>query len=150
MNKRRLTVKLTTLEESLARFKDVWERAEQGEKFDTPVEVLGFENAATLMKTLSPKRLELLKELHLLGKTSIKALAKHLERDYSNVHQDVKSLYKIGLILEDSTGKYYVPWDSIVTEFSLCEDKKEHHEYRSHYYHGNSIEHAHHAHTAHR
>ena len=71
------------------------------------------------MKILSPKRLELLKTLHTLGTISIRQLAKELHRDYSNVHQDVKALNKVGVILE-SEGKYYVPWETIMTEISLC------------------------------
>src|ERR1700733_249368 len=115
MTKKKLIVKVGSLEESLAKFKNVWERAEKGEKFSTPVEVLSFENASTLMKTLSPKRLELLQMLHALGTVSIRQLAKELHRDYSNVHQDVKALNQIGVILEKD-GKYYVPWETIVTE----------------------------------
>lgn len=80
---------------------------------------MSFENVATLMKTLSPKRLELLKMLHALGTISISQLAKELHRDYSNVHQDVKALNQIGIVLEKDN-KYYVPWETIVTEISLC------------------------------
>lgn len=133
MTKKQLIVKVSSLEDSLAKFKNVWERAEKGEKLDTPVEVLSFENAATLMKTLSPKRLELLKTLHLLGAVSIRQLTKELHRDYSNVHQDVKALHQVGVVLEDK-GKYYVPWETIVTEISLCNKKSPKH---SHYKHDN-------------
>lgn len=128
---KKLTVKVSSLKDSLAKFKNVWAQAEKGEKFDVPIEVLSFENASTLMKTLSPKRLELLKTLHLLGIVSIRQLAKELHRDYSNVHQDVKALHQIGIVLEDK-GKYYVPWETIVTEISLCNKrspKHSHHRY---------------------
>ncbi len=138
MTKRQLTVKISTVEESLARFKNAWEQADNGVKFEEPIEILSFENTATLMKTLSPKRLELLKNLHILGKSSIRKLSEYLDRDYSNVHQDVKSLYKTGLILEDDSGKYYVPWESIVTEFSLCRDT-EGHRIRHRHYQDNSV-----------
>lgn len=119
MTKKKLIVKVSSLESSLTKFKSAWERAENGEHVDAPVEVLSFENASTLMKTLSPKRLELLQTLHLLGAVSIRKLAKELNRDYSNVHQDVKALNQIGVVLADE-GKYYVPWETIVTEISLC------------------------------
>jgi predicted transcriptional regulator len=129
MTKKKLIVKVSSLEDSLANFKNVWERAEEGEKFDAPIEVLSFENASTFMKALSPKRLELLQILHGLGVVSIRQLAKALHRDYSNVHQDVKALNLIGVILK-SEGKYYVPWETIVTEISLCtknSPKHDHH-----------------------
>ncbi len=61
---RQLTVRVDSLEEALEDFKNVWKRSEQGEEFNTPIEILGFESSAMLMKTLSPKRLELLKVLH--------------------------------------------------------------------------------------
>jgi predicted transcriptional regulator len=54
-----------------------------------------------------------------MGKTSIRALAKKLNRDYSNVHEDVKALHHIGLILQDNTGHYYMPWNKIVTEIPM-------------------------------
>ena len=124
MNKqKRLTVKVSSLEESLERFKNVWDRTEQGEKFDTPLQTLSFENSSMLMKTLSPKRLELLQKLHTLGPISIRELSKKLERDYSNVHEDIKLLSQAELVLEDKSGKYFVPWTSIVTEISLCTEK---------------------------
>jgi len=129
MAKKKLIVKVSSLEDSLAKFKNVWERAENGEKFSLPVEVLSFENASTLMKTLSPKRLELLQMLHALGASSIRQLAKELHRDYSNVHQDVKALNQIGVVLTEDH-KYYVSWETIVTEFSLCtkSSPKHHHQ----------------------
>lgn len=119
MSKRQLTVKVSNLNEAINEFKDIWKKHEQGEKFDTPVETLRFENTFTLMKTLTPRRLELLQQLHTLGKMSIRALAKKLEREYSNVHQDVMALRHVGLVLQDSAGKYYMPWDKIVTEIPM-------------------------------
>lgn len=119
MTKNKLIINVSTLEDSLARFKNAWNQAEKGGKLNSPIEILSFENASTLMKTLSPKRLELLQVLHMLGETSIRRLAKELDRDYSNVYQDVKSLAQIGLILE-SEGRYSVPWEAIVTEIPLC------------------------------
>ncbi len=131
MTKRQLTVKVSSIEETLARFKKVWGQAERGEKIEgAPLEIVRFENAKQLMKTLSPRRLEILQQLHTMGKTSIRALAKKLARDYSNVHDDVKALCHVGLILKDNTGKYYMPWDKIVTEIPMTiipARKKVHH-----------------------
>ena len=119
MKKKQLIVKVSSLENSLDKFKKVLERVEKGEQLNATADVLSFENASTLMKTLSPKRLELLQTLHVLGNVSIRQLAKELNRDYSNVHQDVKALNQIGVVLKKD-GKYYVPWEKIVTEISLC------------------------------
>jgi predicted transcriptional regulator len=133
MNKRKLVVKVSSLEDSLSKFRDVWRKVERGEKIKVPIEILSFDNAADLMKTLSPKRLELLQELHKLEKVSIRQLAKHLHRDYSNVHQDVKALQHLGVVLESDEKKYYVPWDSIVTEIPLCTERNSHHRSHQHY-----------------
>lgn len=129
MNKKRLIVKMSSLEESLAQFKHTWERAEKGEKFDKPIEILSFENASALMRVLSPKRLILLQVLHALGVASIRQLAKELDRDYSNVYQDIHALHQIGVVLDvlDKTRKFYVPWEAIVTEISLCSQKQKRH-----------------------
>lgn len=135
MAKRQLTVKVSSMKETLERFKDVWERAERGEKIEgAPLETVSFENAKLLMKTLSPRRLELLQQLHAMGKTSIRALAKRLDRDYSNVHEDVKALHHIGLIPQDSAGHYYMPWDKIVTEIpmDIIPARKKAHHHKSH------------------
>lgn len=131
MTKKQLIVKVGSLEDSLEKFKNVWKRAEKGEKFSTPIEILSFESAPALMKALSPKRLELLQALHLLGMASIRQLAKELGRDYSNVHQDVKALNQIGVILEKE-GKYYVPWQTIITEISLCNKLSPKHKHLGH------------------
>lgn len=121
MGKKRLTVKVSSFKQAINEFKDTWKRAARGERLETPIETLHFENTFTLMKTLTPRRLELLQQLHTLGKASIRALAKKLEREYSNVHQDVKMLYQAGLLLKDDAGKYYVPWDTIIAEIPLTE-----------------------------
>jgi len=127
MSKSQLIIKVSTLREAITEFQDIWKRHAKGEKLDTPIETLRFENTFMLMKTLTPKRLELLQKLHEIGKISIRALAKKLAREYSNVHQDVKALHRVVLILQDKVGKYYVPWDSILTEIPLCTEKKFHH-----------------------
>jgi len=135
MSKRQLMVKVSSFKSAINEFKDVWKRHEQGANLSTPIETLRFENTHTLMKTLTPRRLELLQHLHRLGKTSIRALAKELEREYSNVHQDVKILHHVGLVLQDDLGKYFVPWDKIVTELPLgltpSKEKKPYH-YKKH------------------
>jgi predicted transcriptional regulator len=119
MKKRKLTVKVSSVQEAMASFKNVWEKIEGGEKLAEPIEIIGFENAALLVKTLTPKRLELLQTLHAIGVSSVRALAKKLDRDYSNVHQDIKILTQVGLLLQDKKGRYSMPWDKIITEIPM-------------------------------
>lgn len=62
-----------------------------------------FGNSETVAKVFSKNRLEILKAIIQHAPNSIYELAKIIERDFSNVYQDVKLLSEIGLIeLKDS------------------------------------------------
>ena len=61
------------------------------------------------MVYLSPKRIELLQHLRKAGPLSIRKLASGLQRDYKNVHTDVKELLHIGLIEETEDQLLSVP-----------------------------------------
>ncbi len=55
---------------------DAWRRAERGELTGENAEVhIGFESWETMVRTLSPKRLELLRHLHRAPAKSIRARA---------------------------------------------------------------------------
>jgi predicted transcriptional regulator len=47
---------------------------------------VGFASLAQMLAVITPKRLELVAELHARGPMSVAALARVLERDYENVH----------------------------------------------------------------
>ena len=84
---------------------DGWRRAERGELTGEDAEVhIGFESWETLVRTLSPKRLELLRHLHRTPATSIRALAQALGRDYRRVHEDVEALETAGLLDRNDDG----------------------------------------------
>jgi predicted transcriptional regulator len=84
---------------------DAWRRAERGELTGTNAEIhIGFENFETMARTLSPKRLELLRHLHRSPAKSIRALAQVLGRDYRRVHEDVEALEAAGLLDHDEDG----------------------------------------------
>lgn len=75
---------------------------------------LGFTSTTELMTELSPARTELLRVLKTAGPMSVYALAKRLNRAYSNVHGDVARLKRHRLIKRDRSGQVFVPWDDIV------------------------------------
>ena len=78
---------------------DAWRRAERGELTgDNPEIHIGFENWDTMVRTLSPKRLELLRHIHRAPAKSVRALAQALGRDYRRVHEDVEALEAAGLL----------------------------------------------------
>ncbi len=121
MNKK-ITVRTGTIEEAAKEFVKVWHQIENGNAELKTTEKISFKNPRLLFKTLTPKRFEILKYIHSCDGTSIRSLAIALQRDYSNVHQDVSILVSLGLILKNANG-LYVPWDVIVTEIPLTTNK---------------------------
>ena len=81
---------------------------------------LTFNDAATMLSTLSEKRLELLTFLRKQKSMTIKELSRRLKRNYSNVHGDVDLLLRLGLLDKDDTGKVHVPWDELNINFPLA------------------------------
>lgn len=73
---------------------------------------LGFESAAQLFAELTAERLRTLETLRREGAQSIYALAKTLDRNYSNVHNDVQRLKALGLVERDDAG-VRVPFDAL-------------------------------------
>jgi predicted transcriptional regulator len=103
-------------EEASRQFIDAWHRAERGETFHE--RHLAFESWDTLARVLTGKRMELLRYVRRHNVTSVRALAKELKRDYSNVHADVKALAGAGLL--DTTAKgVRADYDAIETRIAI-------------------------------
>ncbi|MBF0143711.1 MAG: MarR family transcriptional regulator [Magnetococcales bacterium] len=100
-------------------FVAAWKRAEQGEIPMGPVGHLHFADMATLLKTLTSTRWHLLELLHQVGPSTIRGLSKRLHRDYKNVHTDIGTLERLGLVARDERGRWVVPWSAIVSELKL-------------------------------
>jgi predicted transcriptional regulator len=105
-----------SIEEMGKRFVGAWNRLEQGEKVKETN--LTFFNLETMIATLSPKRLELLRHVHQHPAPTIAALAKSIGRDYKRVHDDVSVLAHAGLIVRDESG-IRAPYDSVQATVSL-------------------------------
>lgn len=84
--------------------------ARQGKTLDFH---LSFESARSLFADLTPARLDLLDTLRKSGPSSVYALAKIAERNYSNVHTDVSRLEELGLIERSDDGAVLVPYDTV-------------------------------------
>lgn len=82
-------------------------------------ESLQFESPAALFRVLSPKRWELVERLQTLGPSSVRGLARELERDVRRVHGDVRALMQYGLIARAEDGAFHVPYDVIHADFDL-------------------------------
>lgn len=83
-------VHLGTLEDMGQRFVSAWHRLEKGEKVRE--RHLTFPDLPALLNALTPKRLELLRDVHRNPAPSVKALAERLGRNYKRVHEDVETL----------------------------------------------------------
>jgi predicted transcriptional regulator len=112
----KLNLHVGTMEDMGERFISAWTRAEAGEDFQE--RHLTFPSWEELTAALTPKRLELLRHLHREGADSINALAKTLNRDYKNVHEDVTVLEGAGLIVRDGN-RLSAPWDTVTAEMAL-------------------------------
>lgn len=103
-------------EEASQRFIDAWHRAERGETFHE--RHLAFESWESLTRVLTGKRMELLRYVRRHEVASIRALAKALGRDYSNVHADVQALAAAGL-LDATGGGVRADYDAIETKIAI-------------------------------
>ena len=90
------------IEDDGAAFISAWNRAEAGEIFTE--RQVAFESWELLTKTLTGKRMELLRHLHRHPAPSILALAKSLKRQYRRVHEDVEALAAAGLLDKKEDG----------------------------------------------
>ena len=74
---------------------------------------LSFESAKALFSEFTPARIDLLEALRQCGPCSVYALAKTVERNYSNVHTDVGKLEEHGLIRRAPDEQVFVPFESV-------------------------------------
>ncbi|HEY1932045.1 MAG TPA: hypothetical protein VGG99_08540 [Acetobacteraceae bacterium] len=112
----KITVGGAMEEAASQRFVDAWHRAERGETFHE--RHLAFESWDALARVLTGKRMELLHYVHRHDVTSVRALAKALGRDYSNVHADVQALTAAGL-LDSANGSVRADYDTIDTRIAI-------------------------------
>lgn len=120
MNKRDFQVDIKPHDAVMGELTALARQIDNGEYPVTPFERVYFNDAKTFFRHITPRRFDLLEELHRIGGMSIKALARHLGRNYKNVHDDVKALEEIGLIERQENGLFYVPWDEVQTSFKLA------------------------------
>ena len=117
--KKQITIGVGDAADTAKEFIDAWKLAEREETVQEKHR-LHFENLEVLLKILTPGRWALLKKLHANGPMSIRALAKDLERDYKNVHTDVRRLENISLIERTKNDRIKVPWDIVEARLLLA------------------------------
>jgi len=99
--------------EMRAELKALARRLEAGEPLPEADYYLSFANATQLFSELTPARLRALEVLKKEGPLTIYALAKRLERNYSNVHRDMGKLLEYELAAKNEEGRVYVPWEAV-------------------------------------
>jgi predicted transcriptional regulator len=112
----KITVGGAIEKDAARRFVDAWHRAERGEMFHE--RHLAFESWDALARVLTGKRMELLRYVRRHKVKSVRALAKALGRDYSNVHTDVQALTAAGL-LDATDGDLRADYDAIETKIAI-------------------------------
>lgn len=112
----KVQVRVGSLTDMGKRFAGAWNRATSGESVDETH--VTFLDVKTMLDTLSPRRLELLRYVRQQGAGNVRELAQALNRDYKNVHQDVATLETAGLLLRDGR-KLTAPWDELQANVSL-------------------------------
>ncbi|MDZ4837228.1 MAG: hypothetical protein SGJ27_25875 [Candidatus Melainabacteria bacterium] len=117
--KKDILIGVQTGEEAAEGAIKAWKRAEAGLPPEQPVNQLHFADMATLLKYLSPRRIELMQKLRAIGPLNIRQLAQALGRDYKNVYTDVSELTHIGLVEETKDRRFQVPWDEILAKLPL-------------------------------
>lgn len=112
----KVQVNVGSLADMGKRFAGAWNRAAAGE----PVQEthVTFLDVQTMLDTLSPRRLELLRHVRQHGAANVRELAQTLGRDYKNVHQDVAVLESAGLLVRDGR-KLTAPRDELQANVSL-------------------------------
>jgi predicted transcriptional regulator len=81
--------------------------------------VFTFSSPAQLFSVISPKRWELIERLQHLGPSSVRGLARALERDVKRVHDDVMAMIEWGLVERNGEGQVHVPFEVIHAAFDL-------------------------------
>jgi len=113
---KKVKVNVGSLDEMGKRFVSAWHRLERGEKVHERHAT--FPDLRSMLSALSPKRLELLRDVHRNPDKSVRMLADRLKRDYKRVHEDVETLTKSGLLLRVDGG-VSAPYDAITAEMRL-------------------------------
>ena len=80
---------------------------------------LSFESARALFSELTPARIDLLEALRQCGPCSVYALAKTVDRNYSNVHTDIGKLEEHGLVQRTPEETVFVPFESVEIHLAL-------------------------------
>lgn len=98
------------------RFVRAFKQTQAGKRFEE--RHITFLSLQDMLAAITPKRLELLRELHKHGADNVMALSRALSRDYKRVHSDVAALEAAGLVVRQD-GRLTAPWETVSAEVAL-------------------------------
>lgn len=107
-----------TLQQAGKRAADAMRAAAAG-KAVTPYFGISFQQVGQMLATFTPKRWELIAALRQVGPMTVAELARHLGRNYKNVHADVQQLIEWMAVERGDDGRVSVPWSEIVVDMKL-------------------------------
>jgi len=115
----RVQVHVGSLNDMAKRFRSAWPLAAKGKKVDETH--VTFLDIKTMLDTLSPRRLEILKFVRQFGAGNIRDLELELalDRDHKNVCNDVCILESAGLLVRNGR-KLHALWDEVSASVSLA------------------------------
>lgn len=82
---------------------------------------VSFQEVGQMLAAFTPKRWELIAALREAGPLTVAELARHLGRNYKNVHADVQQLIEWMAVERGEDGRVNVPWSEIVVDMKLPE-----------------------------
>ena len=94
-------------------------RAVTAGKAVVPYFGISFEQVGQMLAAFTPKRWELIAALREVGPMKVADLARHLGRNYKNVHTDVQLLTEWLAVERGDDGRVRVPWSEIVVDMKL-------------------------------
>ena len=109
-----------TLQRAGRRAADAMRAAAAG-KSVAPYFGISFQEVGQMLATFTPKRWELIAALREVGPVTVDELARHLGRNYKNVHADVQQLIEWMAVERGDDGCVSVPWSEIVVDLKLPE-----------------------------
>ncbi len=109
-----------TLQESSRRASDTLRALAAGRDVE-PYFGVSFVQVGQMFAAFTPKRWELIAALRATGPMSVADLARHLGRNYKNVHTDVQQLMEWMAVERADDGRVNVPWTDIVVDMKLPE-----------------------------
>ena len=80
---------------------------------------ISFDSVEDLWKTLSPKKMDILKAMTGAGQLGVREVSRKVGRDVSAVHRDLQALIVAGIVDRTDDGKVVFPYDEIHVDFTL-------------------------------